>query len=75
MDVRDAIKEMLNESRASMRSVSLGMGKSESFLYVTLTKNSVPQADTLAAIAAQCGYTLALIPNGETLPASAIVID
>lgn len=61
MQSRDAIKVIKARSGKSGVQISEELGKSRSWLGQTISRGSDPQAGTLAAIAAVCGYSLALI--------------
>lgn len=75
MTFEEAAREMLYQSRLSMRAASIKMNRSPSFLFTTLDKGSTPQLDTVCNLANVCGYRVALIPNSEDLPGGAIVLD
>ncbi|MBQ6452735.1 MAG: hypothetical protein IJJ14_00080, partial [Coriobacteriales bacterium] len=47
--------------------VSEAMGRQRTFISSTLSKGVTPKADTLAQIAAACGYRLVLVGNGEEI--------
>lgn len=61
MQSRDAIRELKARSGKSGVQISEELGKSPNWLGATISRGSDPQAGTLAAIAAVCGYRLALI--------------
>lgn len=65
-----AISAMVSGSGMSRRQVSLKMGRHENFITTKIQERGVPKMDTLAEIAAVCGYQLQLVGHGET-----IVID
>lgn len=74
MKTGDAIKAMAKDSGRSVRGVSQAMGRNPDYLGMTLSRGSVPKADTLARAAEACGYRLALVPAGS-LPDDSLVID
>lgn len=74
MDAISAVRAVTDRSSKSMRAVSVDMGRSPGFISSMLTQGSTPGADTLAAIGAACGYSLALVPSGR-VPEGSIVID
>ena len=55
--------------------VSRRLGRSRQFMSSLIGQGSTPKADTLARVADVCGYTLALVPHGSTLPDGSIVLD
>ena len=61
---------MVNGSGMSRRQVSLQLGHHENFITTKIQERGIPKVDTLAEIAAVCGYQLQLVGHGET-----IVID
>ena len=65
-----AIGAMVSGSGKSRRQISLEMGRHENFLTTKIQERSSPRADSLAEIAAACGYQLQLVGHGEV-----IVID
>lgn len=50
------------------------MGKTSGYVANGASRGSVPQADTLAAMLAVCGFSLVAMPSDE-VPPSALVID
>ena len=70
MQTLDAIEQMIRDTGQSKAGVSSALGKHRNFLSTTFYKGSVPQADTLANIAAVMGYKL--VPEGHGVQ---IVID
>lgn len=75
MNATDSIRELARRGGLSYRALSMQMGRSEMFIGTTIAKGSIPKADTLAAIADVCGYTLALVPKSAEMPADAIIVD
>lgn len=75
MNARHVINTICNRTDKSRRTLSAAIGRSPNFISVTIQNNSVPQVDTLAAIAEECGYHLAIVPHEHKLPKDAIVID
>ena len=61
MDAINAIRVMIKRSGKRQTQVSEDIGRSYSYVGTVLAKACPPQVDTLAAIAAACGYRLALI--------------
>ena len=51
----------------STTQVSAALGKSRAYVGATLSRGSVPQADTLSQIASACGYELVLEGHGERI--------
>lgn len=74
MTTEDAIREMAFRSRQSLRAISEKTGRTPNFIGATLSRGSVPKADTLAEIARACSYRLALVPDSEPLPGGSLEI-
>ncbi len=64
MDAREAILKMCEISGKSQRAVSSEIGKAPTFLSSTLNKGSTPRVDTMAQVAAACGFVLTLRGHG-----------
>ena len=75
MTFEEAAREMLYQSRLSMRAASIKMDRSPSFLFTTLDKGSTPQLDTVCNLARVCGYRVALVPDSVGIPGGAIQLD
>ena len=62
--------------RSGVKTTEIGpkMGKSYSYIAASVSRNSVPKADSIAAMLNVCGYVLCAVPKGK-VPKSAIVID
>ena len=60
MNTLEAIRRMCDEAGLTTVQVSERLGKSRAYVGATLSRGSVPKADTLAQIAQACGYTLVL---------------
>ena len=71
----EAIRQAARTSGKADSAISKAIGKSANFIYTTIYKKSDSQAQTIAAIARECGYRLALVPESEELPAGSIEID
>ena len=74
MRVHDAIRKMLAGTGHSARGVSAAIGRGPTFLSATFTHARSIQTNTLAAVAAACGYELVLRPR-EGDDGEAFVID
>lgn len=74
MRVHDAIRKMLAGTGNSARGVSAAIGRGPTFLSATFTHARSMQTNTLAAVAAACGYELVLRPR-EGDDGEAFVID
>lgn len=74
METYEAVKAAAKSKGISLNKLSRELGKADSYIATAISRNSDPAAKNLAAMAAACGYTLALVPNGE-LPSDALVID
>lgn len=70
MKADQVLPNIVEKSGMKKRAISRAIGKHENYLAVTLQKKSVPQIDTMAAIANAMGYELVLRKPGEE-----IVID
>ena len=67
MDPEKLIRHMCEKSGQSLRSVSLKMGKSPTYLSSLVTRGSSPTIATLIEIAGACGYVLQVDGQGEIL--------
>ena len=74
MRVHDAIRKMLAGTGNSARGVSAAIGRGPTFLSATFTHARSMQTNTLATVAAACGYELVLRPR-EGDDGEAFVID
>ena len=74
MNAIEAVKQAAANAGVPTTHIGRAMGKSDNIVANTAARGSTPQADTLAAMLAPCGYALAAVPVDE-LPASALVID
>ena len=74
MRVHDAIRGMLADTGNSARGVSAAIGRGPTFLSATFTHARSMQTDTLAAVAAVCGYEIVLRPR-DGADGEAFVID
>lgn len=70
----DAVRAAADRAAVPVTHIGPAMGKGRTYANRIMTRGSVPQADTLAAMLAACGHVLAAVPV-EDLPASALVID
>ena len=61
----DAIDLARHYADLSTTQISQRMGRCDSYLSVTLSRHSCPQADTLASILDVCGYDLVVVPHGQ----------
>ena len=75
MDSKQAFRVIVDASGKSRRALARELGRSEGFISSMLSGGRAPGSDLLAAIARACGYTLALVPHGSTLPSGSIVLD
>lgn len=71
----EAIREMIKATGKSMNGVSVAIGRAGNFIYEITSKQYDSRAETLTAIAGECGYRLALVPDSEQLPSNSIAID
>lgn len=78
MRVTEAIREVMSLAGMSSRQVSQGIGRTDNYVTSVVRQAERMNADmntsTVAVIGSACGYTLALVPDGE-LPPGAIPID
>lgn len=74
----EALREVVSQSGKSLRSISLDIGRSETFVASSISQAERMGADmnaaTVAMIAAGCEYALALVPIGD-VARSMVVID
>lgn len=75
MTFEEAAREMLYQSRLSMRAASIKMDRSPSFLGVTLDRGSSPMLETVQALARVCGYKVVLVPDTMELPTGSITLS
>ncbi len=61
MEASQALRELIARSGRKQTDISADIGRSYTYIGALLAKGATPKADTLAAIAAACGYRLALI--------------
>ena len=71
----EAIRQAARTSGKADSAISKAIGKSANFIYTTIYKKSDSQAQTIAAIARECGYRLALVPCGAAMPEGSIEIE
>lgn len=74
MKAMEAVKGAAKAGGVTYSAIGDAMGKRPNYVSVAINKGLTPQADTLAAMLAPCGYSLAAVPTDE-LPPSALVID
>ena len=74
MDTLQLIRKVVEKSGIGYANASKALGKSDPYLNSTLSRGSIPRADTLSAICAVCGFTLCAIPS-DSVPDTALVID
>ena len=74
MNAHEAVKSVLRVTGTSGRSASKAIGRGPTYISATLNKPRAMQSNTLAAIAAVCGYELVLRPRGGA-DGEAFVID
>ena len=58
MEIRDLIRQMMDESGVGGRELSRALGKSPTFMGAMLSQSNMPRLDTFAAIAEELGYDL-----------------
>lgn len=75
MDTNNAMRSMIDAAGLSARRASLDMGRAPAWLSNTLARPGSSTADTIASLAAVCGYVLALVPSDQDLPSGSLVID
>jgi len=74
MKTNELIKTACHNAGLSYIAASRAMGRNDNFIAATVNRNSVPKADTLAAMMDACGYVLAAVP-ADDVPGTALVID
>lgn len=75
MDAKQALRSLVDNSGKSQRAISRELGKTDNYVSALFSMGRAPGSDLMAAIAQACGYTLALVPHGSTLPDGSIVLD
>ena len=75
LNAKQAFRTIADASGLSRRALSAALGKTDNYISALLSQGRAPGSDLMAAIAQACGYTLALIPHGSTLPRGSIVLD
>jgi len=60
MEPMDGLRRAIDLSGKAQRDVSVGAGKSPTFLSMTLARGSLPKIDTYSALARACGYKVYL---------------
>ena len=75
MNTNEAIRAMLDSAGLTPYAASLAMGRAHSYVAVVLKRGGLVGAPTLSELGKVCGYTLALVPHGSTLPSGSIVLD
>ena len=66
----DALVRLMSFSGRTYTSVSESLGHKSNYINVFVSKNHDVRTSTMARIARECGYTLALVPDdrdGETI--------
>lgn len=74
MIAADAVREAVRNSGRSMISISVSMGVNANYVAKLVARGGSPKVDTIASIAEECGYRLAMVPEAE-VSESDIVID
>lgn len=67
MQTIEAIRHMCDQAGMTTVQVSEALGKSRAYVGATLSRGSVPKADTLSQIAQACGYRLVLEGRDEKI--------
>ena len=70
----EAVRGMIGASGMTMRDVSRGMGRGETFLGSSLGRSGGLSVRTVSEAAAVCGWRLVLTP-ADDLPPDALVLD
>jgi hypothetical protein len=74
MEAIEAVKQAAAAAGVPVTHIGRAMGKRDNYVSATARRGSSPQANTLAAMLAPCGYVLAAMPRDDA-PASALIID
>lgn len=74
MEAYEALKQAGAVAGVSMNKIGRALGKSDSYVAKGIARGSSPQCNTMASMAAVCGYSLALVPS-DAVPGDALVID
>ena len=75
MNTNDAVRTMLDNAELTPYAASLAMGRAHTYVASILKRGGLVGTPTLAELGKVCGYTLALVPHGSTLPSGSIVLD
>lgn len=67
MTPTEAVTQMVAESGKSASVVSAEMGRCHSYISALVCHGTTPKADTLARIAAACGFRLTLVGHGQEI--------
>lgn len=67
MVARDAVAEIVAMSGKGPIAVSREMGRSDTYVSMTISRGSVPKLDTFVEIAAACGFELVLRGEGREI--------
>lgn len=73
MDAYEALREAASETGVPLYKIGRALGKADAYVNSAISRGSVPRCDTMAKMAAVCGYGLALVPRGD-MPDTALVI-
>lgn len=76
MNMNLKLRELLEEDSRSNAEVArrLGMPTGQA-LYSRLRPESTPKVDFVAALLAELGYTLAVVPSGSRLPRGSFAVE
>ena len=74
MKAYDTVRAAAADAGLSLSELSRSLGRPSNYVANGAARGSTPQADTLAAMLAPCGYVLAAVPCDQ-VPAGALVID
>lgn len=61
----EALTSITRASRKSLSEISTNLGHAANYISVFVSKKQDIQTSTMARIARECGFTLALVPSGS----------
>lgn len=75
MNYYDALRTAAKNAGVPLTQIGTRLGKASTYVNGAISRGSVPTVDNASAMLAVCGYSLVAIPDSETLPDTAILLD
>jgi len=75
LSASDAMRRVADSTGNSYQAISKGLGRKPNYMSNTFNSGRVPSIESYANMLGVCGYGLYAIPDGETVPDTAIRID